>query len=921
MRLSLLSNIFPNQNDQVERFEGEDGFNRISFFNGIGAILIAPSLAYILYFFNAPKTFVYLALSYTGGFVVYYLICRFTPFFKQSLLYMLFFHLNVITIIAFQEMYLAYFTYKYLFLFLIYYLASVIIIQRLYPAILYHVLVTLLFVDAGFKMKEPVIDVNFLLALFILFGLSNILMLYARNNVLRKINDYSQYLKKIMNNPGSGYILFTMTGNRKIIDYNNEAFRYFTQNDEEESDLNKDFFDLFSNSEIKTIKELKRGMRFTKVITFNQYNRRYDIEFNISRITLKNGVLWLANLNDVTQQSVKREELEISERKYRNLYHKNRAGVFTIDHRSVIIDGNEVFFKMLDNTLQIGDPLFTTEYDDDWELILDTLNQTENIQNYQTQFYLNNGEMKTFIFSWYLDKLTGSIEGSVIDLTSSQKTAQALKQSEQKYKMIFEESNDAILLLSGDRIIDANRRALELFVEESKNLRKLELFDLSWDKSSENKKEYLDLKSSLSYKKSIKFNWLLKAKEERIEAEIVLIEIMLENKLYYQCVIHDLTEQNKLAEEKMRAEFAEETNIRLEAEIKERIKAEKQLQEQFLRTKAILDSSSNTFLLTLTVDKKISSYNLHSEQYFSQLFKTQLKKGDNFAVKLKKHLSPKFLRLFNLMFIRVLNGKSRQFEVLITSVEGNEFWMEVYMSAIYDTEGNVGEVSLVAHDITEKKKSTIEIEESLKEKEVLLKEIHHRVKNNLQVISSILNLQSSFAQDEKTLEILQESRNRVRSMAIIHENLYKTEDFSSIKFGDYLYNLTTNLIASYRISGDVKLIADINDVDLELDQAIPCGLFVNEVITNALKYAWIEPAGREISIKLKQQKSRVVLEISDNGVGLPKPFEEMNSDTLGLQLIITLAEQLDGDLKVDRKKGTKYLLKFDNIKPNHNVKN
>ncbi len=247
--------------------------------------------------------------------------------------------------------------------------------------------------------------------------------------------------------------------------------------------------------------------------------------------------------------------------------------------------------------------------------------------------------------------------------------------------------------------------------------------------------------------------------------------------------------------------------------------------------------------------------------------------------------------------------------------------MEVYMSPIFDTEGNVAEISLVAHDISEKKKASIEIEESLKEKEVLLKEIHHRVKNNLQVISSILNLQSSFVQDEKTLSILQESRNRIRSMAIIHENLYKTEDFSTIKFGEYLQNLTANLIASYRISGEVRLVAGINNVDLVLDQAIPCGLLVNEIITNALKYAWDNEKDRVISIKLSQKKAQVVLEISDNGKGLPRPFREMNSDTLGLQLIITLAEQLDGDLSVDIRKGTKYLLKFDNIKPLNNVKN
>ena len=243
------------------------------------------------------------------------------------------------------------------------------------------------------------------------------------------------------------------------------------------------------------------------------------------------------------------------------------------------------------------------------------------------------------------------------------------------------------------------------------------------------------------------------------------------------------------------------------------------------------------------------------------------------------------------------------------------------MNPIFDTKGRVAEISIVAHDISEKKKSNDEMAGSLKEKEVMLKEIHHRVKNNLQIISSILNLQSSFVTDENTLEILQESRNRIRSMAIIHENLYRTEDFSSINFADYLMNLVTNLIASYRIRVDIELSSDIEKINLLLDQAIPCGLLANELITNSLKYAWPNDEDGKIIIQLKQEGSQVSLLIGDNGIGLPKKFNEMNSDTLGLQLVLTLVEQLDGELTVNLENGTEYLIKFDNLKPSSNGKN
>ena len=206
-----------------------------------------------------------------------------------------------------------------------------------------------------------------------------------------------------------------------------------------------------------------------------------------------------------------------------------------------------------------------------------------------------------------------------------------------------------------------------------------------------------------------------------------------------------------------------------------------------------------------------------------------LKLHENYLKYFLKVVSEKRLIAFGTMLKSIKKGKSYKFEAQLLSGE-KTFWLEIFMSPIFDTKGEVIEVSMVAHDSSEKKLISLNISESLKEKEILLKEIHHRVKNNLQVISSILNLQSSFVTDENTLEILQESRNRIRSMAIIHENLYRTEDFSSINFSSYLENLLANLVASYRINEEVLLETSLEEVDLILDQAIPCGLLVNELI-------------------------------------------------------------------------------------------
>jgi two-component sensor histidine kinase len=197
-----------------------------------------------------------------------------------------------------------------------------------------------------------------------------------------------------------------------------------------------------------------------------------------------------------------------------------------------------------------------------------------------------------------------------------------------------------------------------------------------------------------------------------------------------------------------------------------------------------------------------------------------------------------------------------------------------------------------------------------------LKEVHHRVKNNLQVISSILNLQSSFVTDEKILDILEESRNRIRSMAIIHENLYQTSNFSSINFTNYLGNLTRDLISSYQVETDkVELKLDLQQVGLVLDQAIPCGLMINEIITNALKYAFPNGKKGTVNISMTEEKEIVTLRIEDNGIGLPKGFNYLESETLGLQLVATLVEQLEGELVLESDGGTKYCITFEKQKP------
>jgi PAS domain S-box-containing protein len=219
--------------------------------------------------------------------------------------------------------------------------------------------------------------------------------------------------------------------------------------------------------------------------------------------------------------------------------------------------------------------------------------------------------------------------------------------------------------------------------------------------------------------------------------------------------------------------------------------------------------------------------------------------------------------------------------------------------------------SLLGH-IIESKLTEKAIQESLKEKEVLLKEVHHRVKNNMQVIVSIINLQSGYIVDPTAIEIFRDTQHRVRAMALVHEKLYQSSNLAQIDFRDYIEHLTASLFHSYSpTTSRVALRVEIGDVALGVDSAIPCGLIVNELVSNALKYAFPDNRQGELIVRLNEtQPGWIEMSVADDGVGVPDTLDIRNTETLGMQLAHSLARQLNGTLELDRKHGSKFTLRF-----------
>jgi len=235
-------------------------------------------------------------------------------------------------------------------------------------------------------------------------------------------------------------------------------------------------------------------------------------------------------------------------------------------------------------------------------------------------------------------------------------------------------------------------------------------------------------------------------------------------------------------------------------------------------------------------------------------------------------------------------------------------------------------LGLVVAEITERKRAEEERERliqqleaerarlkaSLREKEVLLKEIHHRVRNNLQIVSSLLNLQASYSKDPQTLALFKDSQHRVKSMALVHEHLYQSTDLTKIDMAAYIQSLVMHLVGSYPLHSElVRPMIEVEDFFLGIDTAIPCGLILTELLSNCLKHAF--PAGQagEIRIALRPQPNGTfVLRVSDSGVGLPPNLDFHNTESLGLQLVCALTEQLDGTIELERHGGTAVTISF-----------
>ena len=331
-----------------------------------------------------------------------------------------------------------------------------------------------------------------------------------------------------------------------------------------------------------------------------------------------------------------------------------------------------------------------------------------------------------------------------------------------------------------------------------------------------------------------------------------------------------------------------------------------QMLDQSIVSTQLLDPEGNTVRVN---PKFCELFGVTSEdmKYYKILKDEAIKQSENYEPLLDVFNNKNSHRWRNSFDISLASESSG-----VKTTKPERVYLENLSYPILDQEGNLQKVLIQHNDITEQKQSEEQIKASLKEKETLIDEIHHRVKNNIAIIASLLKMQSNSIEDPQIKEVLKESQNRVYAMSAVHETLHGSDNLSQIDLKTYLSKVTTSIFQTYSINPDkVKLNISVEEIPISIDQANPIGLVINELISNSLKYAFPDERKGEITVSMKKLNKELELTIMDDGIGMPDGLDWKNSTSLGLKLVRTLVEnQLGGSLDMESENGTKFTIKF-----------
>lgn len=458
------------------------------------------------------------------------------------------------------------------------------------------------------------------------------------------------------------------------------------------------------------------------------------------------------------------------------------------------------------------------------------------------------------------------------------------KKVEERYRQLFESATDGICILKGNKIIDCNSRLESIFGANKKQIVGKTPIDFSPErqpdgaKSSE--KGFSKIKLALQGTPQT-FSWKHQTLDGKlVDSEINLNRVEINNEMHVQAIVRDITRQK---------------------EIERKIAVRGELFTQLFQNSPI-------GIVMMNADNKVTMANAAFEEMFGYTFKELNGKNvDDLIVSSQKRKEAEYIT------DTTQHGNQFNTESVRIAKDGTPLDVIIGGIPVYN-EGRQVAIYGMYVDITERKSSEKLLQHSLKEKEILLSEVHHRVKNNLAIVSGLLQLQTyNVEEDEQLKKHLQDSQLRIHSMAIVHEMLYQSETLSDIGTKQYMAKLAEVVSDTLKPENkDIKVITDADDISLNVNQAIPCALIVNELITNAFEFAFKGRDKGQININVHQQNKKVLVEVRDDGIGLPEDYDKKKQNSLGIYLVNTLGQQLEADMNVDSGSwGTSFTFTFD----------
>lgn len=596
-------------------------------------------------------------------------------------------------------------------------------------------------------------------------------------------------------------------------------------------------------------------------------------------------ILWDGIILEITGRKRAEESLKQSERKYRDIFESAPVGIFRSTLEGKFIDVNPAVARMLKydtpedmvrmvNRTSIAEAIYLDP--SHRRELIGAVSSRGGWQVFEERFRCKDGSI--IVCNFHYRAVPGQVgsprefEGFVEDISERTLAEETLKLSQ----FIIENASTGIMRGRGDgRIMMANQSAARMLGYTAEELCSLSFFDIDPTLTAQLWRKH---REKLSATGSNSFVTL----HRRKDGTTFPVEVSV-NSMEYQ---------------------GQEISCSFTTDISKRKRAEDALRESEEKFRVLAETSPTAIALIqgerfVYVNQAAVRLTGYSEEELLDMHFWELTHAD-------------FREMVRNIGLARQRGEQvpKQYQTKIITREGDARWVAVSGSTM-DFEGKpAGIVTFM--DVTEAKLAEQRIQAALQEKEVLLKEIHHRVKNNLQIVSTLLDLQSESIHDVDALRSFRECQNRIAAMALVHEQLYQTRNFSSIDFHGYIEGLTKHLYRSYVMDPDrISLVVDAGNVLLGIDQAIPCGLMVNELVSNALKYAFPGDRHGTISIGFQsEEEGWICLTVADNGVGLPSGTDFFATETLGLQLVRMLVRQLKGDIRLDTNQGTSFHIRF-----------